>query len=289
MFLSTAAALSQQNRITKRKGTALTYKRLQRTGISVSLIDNLPLAQLSPRPLKPAFGCFTDVTYGLKMDAVTLIGIVLGLMGLVLTTSIAIWQHSEAKKAKAELNGLLQSLPSQVFDNVSRLLQANQPEFSELYGMLNSEKALQSRYADLDVDGKDELLVQYPIGAHGAALQVFGFRDWEFKLIAELSIDTPAGFVAEDVDGDGRLEIVTNEVSQDADFPYVLGFRDEVWYRLENDRFVEVKRTNLYDKKDLEKARRNAEKWLNEGQACFSDRAARSTQRLDGLLLLEVG
>lgn len=201
------------------------------------------------------------------MDTVTLIGIILGVLSVLLTSGIAIWQHSEAKKAKAELNGLLQSLPSQVFDNVSRLLKANQPQFSELYEMMNLENPLQSRYADLDGDGKDELLVQYPIGAHGTALQVFGFRDWEFRLITEISIDTPAGFVAEDIDGDDRLEVITHEVSLDADFPYVMGFRDEVWYRLENDDFVEVKRVNLYDKKDLKKARRDSGKWLEEGQS----------------------
>jgi hypothetical protein len=101
------------------------------------------------------------------------------------------------------------------------------------------------------------LLVQYPYGAHAAVLQVFGFREGDFKLIDEITVDTMAGFIAEDKDSDGRLEVVTFEVSLEADLPYVMGFRDEVWYRLENDRFIEVQRINLYDPKDLKKARRS--------------------------------
>ena len=123
--------------------------------------------------------------------------------------------------------------------------------------MQESENRLHTSYADLDGDDEDELLVQYPYGAHAAVLQVFGFREGDFKLIDEITVDTMAGFIAEDKDSDGRLEVVTFEVSLEADLPYVMGFRDEVWYRLENDRFIEVQRINLYDPKDLKKARRS--------------------------------
>ncbi len=187
---------------------------------------------------------------------------ILTIFGLLLTSGIAIWQHLEAKKAKKELNSLLESLPSQVFNNVSRLLESNRENNTELYGMMDSEDPLESSYIDLDKDGIKELVVQYPIGAHGTALQVFGFRDYEFRLVGETSTDTPAGFTIEDIDNDGKFEIITHEVSTDADLPYVMGFRDEVWYRFENDNFVEVKRINLYEKKDIKKARRNTVKWL---------------------------
>lgn len=188
--------------------------------------------------------------------------IILTILGLLLTSGIAIWQHLEAKKAKNELNSLLEGLPSQVFNNVSRLLESNRENNTELYGMMNSEDPLESSYIDIDKDGRKELVVQYPIGAHGTALQIFGFRDYEFRLIGETSTDTPAGFTIEDIDNDGKVEIITHEVSIDADLPYVMGFRDEVWYRFENDNFVEVKRINLYEKKDIKKARRNTDKWL---------------------------
>jgi len=179
------------------------------------------------------------------------ISILLSVLGMLLTSGIAIWQHLEARKAKRELNGFLESLPSQVFNNVSRLLESNRESNPELYGMMDSEDPLESRYIDLDEDGKKELVVQYPIGAHNTALQVFGFRDYEFKLIGETSIDTPAGFRIEDINNDGKVEIITHEVSLDADLPYVMGFKDEVWYRFENDDFTEIKRINLYEKKEL--------------------------------------
>jgi hypothetical protein len=175
----------------------------------------------------------------MKMD----ISILLSVLGMLLTSGIAIWQHLEARKAKRELNGFLESLPSQVFNNVSRLLESNRESNPELYGMM---------------------VVQYPIGAHNTALQVFGFRDYEFKLIGETSTDTPAGFRIEDINNDGKVEIIAHEVSLDADLPYVMGFRDEVWYRFENDDFTEIKRINLYEKKELKNARHKPEKWLED-------------------------
>src|SRR5207248_670861 len=101
-----------------------------------------------------------------------------------------------------------------------------------------------------------------PFGMHAAVLQVFGFRDYQFKLIDEITTDTMAGFLSKDADGDGRLEIVTHEVSLDADFPYAMGFRDEVWYRLENGHFVEVKRRHCYSDEALTEARRDEAAWL---------------------------
>jgi hypothetical protein len=186
------------------------------------------------------------------MDPLTILGLVLGILGIAISIGIAFWQNSRAKKAEAELNGILRSLPSQVLDNMARLLQNNQSETAELYGMMNSEKMLHSKYVDLDGDGQEELIVQYPYGAHGSAMQVFGLQNREFKFIAELLTNTPSGFIAEDVNNDDRIEIVTHETSED--YPFVLGLRDEVWYRLENTEFVEIKRTKLYEPQDVDLA-----------------------------------
>jgi hypothetical protein len=191
------------------------------------------------------------------MDLFTIIGIVLSVRGIAVSASIAYWQHKRAVKAERELYLVLHSLPSQLLNNVTRFLQVPQTDIHELYDLQESENRLHTSYADLDGDDEDELLVQYPYGAHAAVLQVFGFREGDFKLIDEITVDTMAGFIAEDKDSDGRLEVVTFEVSLEADLPYVMGFRDEVWYRLENDRFIEVQRINLYDPKDLKKARRS--------------------------------
>ena len=194
------------------------------------------------------------------MDSVGIIGIVLGVAGITVTVAIAIWQHKRAEKAERNLQIVLHSLPSELLTNVSRFLQEPQTDIHELYDLQESDKRLHTSHADLDGDGEDELLIQYPYGPHAAVLQVFGFREGDFKLIDEITVDTMAGFIAEDKDTDGRLEVVTLEVSRDADFPYVMGFRDEVWYRLESDRFVEVKRINLYAPEDLKRARSEQDK-----------------------------
>jgi hypothetical protein len=200
------------------------------------------------------------------MDPLGIIGIALGTVGIAVTVMIAYWQHKRAEKAEKNLQLVLQNLPSQLLNNVSRFLREGESEAHELYDLLASGKSFHSEYRDLNGDGRDELLIYYPYGAHGTALQVFSFQDWKFDLIAELEINTPAGFTFKDIDGDGRVEVVTHEVSDAADFPYVMGFRDEVWYHLEDDRFVEIKRTNLYDPEDLNKARDNPEEWFKEGQ-----------------------
>ena len=200
------------------------------------------------------------------MDALGLVGIVLSVLGICVTAAIAYWQHKRAEKAERNLQIVLNSLPSQVLSNVTRFLQEPHSGVQELYDLQESSERFHTSRADLDGDGEEELLVQYPYGAHAAVFQVFGFRDGDFKLIDEITVDTMAGFVAEDKDADGKLEIVTLEVSIEADFPYVMGFRDEVWYRLENDKLTEVKRINLYDSKDLKKARKDSGKWFKEGQ-----------------------
>jgi hypothetical protein len=196
------------------------------------------------------------------MDPVGIIGIILGVIGI----GVSYWQYKRAEKAENNLHIVLHRLPSQLLSNVARFLQTPQSDIRGLYDLQESDRRLHTSFADLDGDGEDELLVQHPYGAHAAVLQVFGFRDGDFKLIDEITADTMAGFVAEDKDGDGKLEVVTHEVSRDADFPYVMGFRDEVWYRLENERFVEAKRINLYDSKDLKNARRDHERWLSEDE-----------------------
>lgn len=200
------------------------------------------------------------------MDSLGIIGIALGVIGIAVTVAIAIWQHKRAEKAEKKLRTILDNLPSQLLTNVARFLQKPQTDIQEFYDLQESEKRLHTLHTDLNGDGEDELLVQYPYGAHAAVLQVFGFREDGFKLMDEITVDTMAGFIAEDKDTDGRIEIITIEVSRDADFPYVMGFRDEVWYRLENDHFVEVQRINLYDPEDLKKARSDSDEWLRESQ-----------------------
>ena len=106
--------------------------------------------------------------------------------------------------------------------------------------------------ADVDHDGRDELLVQYPIGAHGTALQVFGWRGDEFNQIGQLSVGTPAGFKVEDYDGDGRLEIVTHETDWSLGLPYALAPHESIWYRWDGQDFKEISRAKDYASDEVE-------------------------------------
>jgi cbb3-type cytochrome oxidase subunit 3 len=179
--------------------------------------------------------------------AIAIFGIVLGLVSL----AVAYWQYRDAQNAKAELSAYMRSLPDQVLNNVTEYLKGQQGEALEFYDLQESGKIFHTRIVDIDGDGEDELLVQYPFGLHNAALRVFGIKDHEFRMLDEIDVDTMAGFIVEDVDHDGKLEVKTLEVSPAANQPYVCGFRDEVLFRFNNGKFDEVGRRHLYSEKDL--------------------------------------
>ena len=178
---------------------------------------------------------------------VGIFGIVLSLVGL----GVAYWQYRDAQNAKAELSAFMRKLPDQVLNNISAYLKGEQGEDLDFYDLTESSKTFHTRVVDIDGDGEDELLIQYPHGAHNATLRVFGIKNHKFKLLDQITVDTMAGFVVEDVDHGGRLEVKTLEVSPAANLPYVCGFRDEVWFRLINGKFVEVGRKPIYTQKDL--------------------------------------
>jgi hypothetical protein len=73
----------------------------------------------------------------------------------------------------------------------------------------------QVQFADVNDDGEDELLVQYPVGAHSMALKVFGWRDSvplpEFVQLAEAVSPLGLPFTIGDLDADGRVELATIE------------------------------------------------------------------------------
>ena len=177
--------------------------------------------------------------------------LILALFGIVVSLGVAYWQYRDAQKAKAELSAYMRRLPDQLLNNISGFLKGQQGEALEFYDLQESDKVFHTRIVDIDGDGEDELLVQYPFGLHNAALRVFGIKDHEFQLIDEISADTVAGFLIEDLDRDGRLEVKTLEVSPAANQPYACGFRDEVWFRFQNGKFEEVGRKHLYTQKDL--------------------------------------
>ena len=74
---------------------------------------------------------------------------------------------------------------------------------------------------DVDEDGRQEVLVQYLVGAHGCELKILGRRSGRFEEIARLNSGTPAEFELGDFDGEGRLEIKTEETNWSTSLPFV--------------------------------------------------------------------
>ncbi len=118
---------------------------------------------------------------------------------------------------------------------------------------------IQSRYADINNDGTDELLIEVISGPHSTALLVFKCEPWEFKQIAELYCTTGHGFDVT-ISDEGKNQVETVEVSKRADLPYVMGFRDRVTYMLKDNQFVETGRVEGWDDADLRLVREEENK-----------------------------
>jgi hypothetical protein len=109
------------------------------------------------------------------------------------------------------------------------------------------------RYADVNNDSRNELLVEYPGGAHGTVLNVYGWKDQEFVMIGQLGSGTPEGFQVGDFDGDGRIEISSKETDWDVGLPYVSAPRMTVIYRWNGVEFEKIKEIRNYTREDVER------------------------------------
>jgi hypothetical protein len=164
----------------------------------------------------------------------------LGLIGIFIGLSIAAWEHRKATRAEARSEQLFRELPMRLVSAVNSASQAPiTPQLSP--PVLNAP--FRTTYADVDNDGKDELLVEHSAGAHGSALLLFGFKDWEFRLLGELGVGTPGGFDIGDFDGDGRIEIDAVEADYSHGDGYVDAPRYRIRYRWTQDGFAEVERS----------------------------------------------
>lgn len=183
----------------------------------------------------------------------------LSILGIVISLAIAWTEHMKAKRAEARLEAIATTLPEKLLSGVRAALNDQFRQGSDDEGWSTPAKKtekspwLQTRYADLNADGQDELLISMPSGAHASILLVYGFASWEFEKIAELTSTTPHGFEIEDEDGDGKLRIATVEIAKRPELPYVFGLRDRVTYSLVNNEFVEVSRVEGWDDADLER------------------------------------
>jgi hypothetical protein len=175
----------------------------------------------------------------------------LSVLGIAISLAIAAWEHYRATRAEARLAKTCQDLPAKLVADLSRLI--GKTEKGETADAMGSSLSIQN--ADLNGDGKLELLVSFLSGPHNTALQVFGMKSpWEFGLLGEIYGSTPTEFDLEDVDGDGLSEISVVEVAKTPDLPYVMGLRDRVSYKLTPSGFTEVKRVKCYSPDDLREA-----------------------------------
>ena len=185
----------------------------------------------------------------------------LSVLGIIISLVIAGWEHHRANKAEAELAKAFRDLPEKLLGDFARLVGASVTE-----GKTDqTDSSLNIQHADLNGDGKPELLVSFLSGPHTTALQVFGMKShWEFGLLGEIYGSTPTDFDLEDVNGDGVLEVSVVEISKTPDLPYVMGLRDRVSYKLYEEGFVEVKRVKCYTAEDLRLALAS---WHSDGDA----------------------
>ena len=168
----------------------------------------------------------------------TLIGLV------VISLGIAWWQTRSVARARQALDLAEQELPSKVLDALRLLIQLSQ-EVSTGHPSSLEPWCGVIDYLDVNEDGERELLVQYPIGAHGSALKILVWRDARFNEISTLTVGTPTGFEIGDFDGDGKTEIRTQETDWSVGLPYASAPRLFLFFRWNGSTFMEVHRERL--------------------------------------------
>jgi hypothetical protein len=183
----------------------------------------------------------------------------LSVIGILLSLGIAAWEHRKGKRSEDRLERLIDSIPRQLTSNLPRLGSSAESGGPSPYSLVDSHSPFHVQEADLDGDGQKELLIQYIAGAHGSALQLYGMQDFEFKLLGELSTDTPAGFEVADLDSDGRLKLRTYQADYSTGLGYAFAPRLEIWYRWNGSCFGEVMRRKAYTEEELEERRRAQE------------------------------
>lgn len=164
---------------------------------------------------------------------------ILGVLGILVGLAIAWWEYRRAKKTEAELACVLQELPSQLVENISRFISEPHDNTQEIH---SQESLSSAQYFDIDGDGRDELIVQFPAGAHGSAIQIYGFEGSEFHLKAESWSGTPNGFEIDTTDPSYSPLLRSVEQCSAADICYAAGLRDVVWHKLIDGELIEYKR-----------------------------------------------
>jgi hypothetical protein len=160
---------------------------------------------------------------------------------LVIALGYAWWQNRKAARAYRALNLRLEEIPAKSVFALRLVIPPNQGG-SVTSPESGGEQLANVAFLDVNGDGHEELLVQYPTGSHGSELKIFGWQDGEFKQLARLGVGTPTGFDFGDFDGDGRIEIRTEETDWTPNQPYVSAPRLLLLFRWHGTDFVEISR-----------------------------------------------
>ncbi len=179
--------------------------------------------------------------------------------GIIVSLAIALWEHLRARSAERKLESVLSEMPDRVASQVGMVVAKIQVPSEASEDSNGGGDFIRVDYADVDGDGRKELLVQYPTGAHGNTLLVYGFRGhlgWELTLLDELGSGTPAPFEVRDFDNDGKLEVALSETDWSTDLPYYLAPRMKLLYRWNGKQFEQVGQIKDYTAEDLERLRK---------------------------------
>ena len=160
-------------------------------------------------------------------------------------------QNNKLFQKIEKLEKLTITIPEQLLNNMSKYIVSTEISDFDNEEISSNNSMSHASYTDINNDGIDELIIQFPIGTHGYALQVYSIKDGSVKLLAEHGTDTPIEFEFEDINNDGKLTLRSVETNISSGYPYVMGIRDIVWYQLVNNKFIEIKREEP-SKKDIE-------------------------------------
>ncbi len=176
----------------------------------------------------------------------------------------ALYQQKRADKANALLAEHITKTGETVvndvrsiFDRINKDQIENTNEDETSHG--KNTQRFQVDYKDVDHDGKNEIIVQYPAGAHGNAVRIFGWRDMELEEIGFLGSGCPVPAEFKDIDNDGKLEILIVNTDWSVDLPYYNAPRLTDIYKWDGREFVEVGSFKNYTDEELEERRRHQE------------------------------
>jgi len=157
----------------------------------------------------------------------------------LLVVGFALWQLLQDRHARSKLSSVRSDSCSTTSDLIHDILKSVIAEYEAGVG---SGKSWAGRVDCLDVDGdgSSEVLVQFPSGVHGCALQIFGTKANHLGKLGQIGSGAPVGFDFGDFDGDGKIEIRSEEVGLSSGLPYVEAPRFVVLWRWDGVKFSRV-------------------------------------------------